>query len=251
MWIIDPDKRFSYTQASDAVKKTDTLLISVIETWSSTLFRQAVLGKDTDWLEKVRPDLRSSALTLMAAYSEVVARYAQVQSIIQDTWKIYFMTRKYPWHGTTVGKSDHFHFLWLSFTHHCYLFEERVKRFYSAWRELRHLSKLSEVEGGDHIKVLTKRLNEYIKHRGVHTHQWNVIHKSYSTYQILAHLAEHDDEYQNQASSHYYETKQGIMAHIASGVGMMAEEFFGLKGNPHLKLKELVPVLNRSIFEPT
>lgn len=250
MWMIDTDKRFSYQQASDVVAKTNNLLNLVLESWSSTTFRQAVLGKDTDWLEEVSPKLRPSAVTTMSAYSEVSARYAQVQSIIEDTWKIYHMSRKYPWHNSTISKSDHFHFVWLSFTHHCYLFEERVGKFYSSWDALRSHLNLPKVNGGSHIKHITKhRLGEYIKHRGMHTHQWNVTHKSYSTYQILAHLAEHDEDYQNQASSYYFETKQEIMAHVASGVGMMAEEFFKLKGEPHLKLKELASILNKTFFD--
>jgi len=247
--MLDIDKQYTYKQASDALEKTDTLVKEVVEAWASPQFTQAVLGEDDIWLEEVPSELRQSAINLVSLYSEVSARYAQVQSIIRDTWKIYHMSRKYPWRGTVISKSDHFHFVWLNFTHHCYLFEERVKKFYSAWDKLRHQLKLSEIKGGDHIKDITKRLSEYIKHRGVHTHQWNITHQSYRTHQILEHLAEHNDEYKGRTCAFYYETKQEIMAHVASGVGVMAEEFFELKGDPHLKLKELVPFISKTFFD--
>ncbi len=250
MWMIDADKRFSYKQASDAVEKTDARLSSVVEAWTTIQFRRAVLTDDNDWLEEVSPKLRNSAQMWMSLYSDVSARYAQVQSIIRDTWKIYHMSRRYPWHGTCVSKSDHFHFVWVSFTHHCYLFEERVKQFYSAWNDLRCHLKLPQVLGGDHIKKISKRrLNEYIKHRGVHTHQWNITHNSYRTYQIVEQLAKSDDGYQDRAPNFYFESKQEIMAHIASGVGMMSEEFCDLLEGPHLLLVELVPILNKMFFE--
>lgn len=249
MWMIDKDKRFTFNEAGAAVDRSSDLLTAIVDHWEDPGFRQAALGRKSGWLQNIAPEVRENLQILMGHYSDAVARYAQAQSIIEETWKLYFMARKYPWHGTPITKSDHLHFVWLSFTHHCYLFEERVKKFYADWNALRRLTNLQEVEGGSHIKQISNRLAEYIKHRGAHTHQGNVIHNSYKTYQLVEFLQSHTDgNYEERARDFYLESKVEIKHHIASGVGVMAEEFLSLRGRPQQELKSLVTTICDAYF---
>lgn len=249
MWMIPTDRRYSYEQADASVDKTKSQVQKVLQSLTNSTFRKAVFGGTDDWLDVIAPESKNAALKLIQAYSNTTTRYVQAQAIIEDTWKLYFMVRKYPWHGTKITKPDHLHFVWLSFTHHCYLFEERMKKFYSDWSILREQVGESPVDGGDHITRISKRLNEYIKHRGIHTHQWNITHNSYRPYEIVSFLHENtDDEYGEQERYFYFESKQEIKAHIQSGVGVMADEFQNLSGAPHEQLGSLSIRIGETLF---
>lgn len=157
------------------------------------------------------------------------------------------MARRYPWRAREISKSDHFHFVWFTFTNHCYLFEERVKVFYKDWNKARDWVSLPFVESGRHIKKIESRLLPYIKHRGIFTHQHHEIHISYRTFQLIDFMNSHTGDYEEDHHDFYLSTKMEILEHISNATAIMCEEFYNLGGEPHEEIKRIYQSLSETV----
>lgn len=222
-------------ESTAAVSDTEAVLTAIVERWDGPL-RGGLLRPSGDWLKRVAPDRRSYMENLVGNYSNAVVRLAQLQAVVEDTAKLGRMVRLYPWDPNDLSKSEHLHFVWFCFTGHCYLFEERSKLFYDDWNRIRDWFDLEAVNGGPQQKRIKKKLGEYIRHRGVFTHQHNEIHISYKSLQMVEFMHDHFPDEERDVEGHYIDSVEEMDRHIVSALVAMRDEFLAIDGNPQEEL---------------
>ena len=107
----------------------------LIESWSPDT-RKVILTRDGAYLNSINEADRPLVEELRYRLAIAVSSYLHLESVILDTYKCLKMSRRYPWHGTSITKADHFNFVWFNFTNQCYLYSTRTKNFYNRLQEI-------------------------------------------------------------------------------------------------------------------
>ena len=177
---------------------------------------------------KYRQDLIGLRDYLRNAYSTIIALHA----VISDVEMCARMINRYPWHGTTISRGNHFEFVWSNFTNHCYIFEERTKQLG------KHYNKLPQYFGGEKINVgpwvtlIKKELGEHIAFRGAHLHQWSRNYEGYEFFNMVDLVAPFDEKYKWAQKSLYRETKNHLKDEILATRDKMLNILLNLKPDP-------------------
>ena len=113
----------------------------------------------------------------------------EVRSIAQDMRLITQMLKRYPWHGTGISRSKHLEFSWFLFVNFCYLFEEKVKRFYE---QTSRIKKFFDKTGETSLQTIgfdSKRHRFSYPTSGDRIHQWGLPHNAINFYSMIEMLA--------------------------------------------------------------
>ncbi|WP_291045596.1 hypothetical protein [Hyphomonas sp.] len=213
----------------------------------SPLLRSEILKPEGNWLERINSGNQDIVLPICGNLSNAISRYRQLQEVIERSLKICLMARRYPWHGTPITKTDHFHTVWFCFSGYCYLFEERAKRFYDDWNKARGYFDMKPVSQGQHIKKICSEFKPYLQHRGEFTHEYNKTHYSFATFELIEQLNLHTGEYAHRLNDSYLESKADVLWNIANGTLRMCSEFSALLGEPAIQIPAMAKALDTHI----
>lgn len=151
--------------------------------------------KDHIFFKRYDPTLLDEIVHLLGllrnAYFSIIGAY----SVVLDIDLCIKMTRKYPWHGTSIRKGEHFDFVWKSFANNCYIFEERIKQLGLHLDRIGLHFKASKMPTGKWVKQVNAQLGEHIKFRGQHVHNWSRNHHSYEYFSSIDFLSDFDEKY--------------------------------------------------------
>lgn len=236
--------RVSWQQISNAEKASNEKTERVIKAIPSKL-RKCIFDIKQEWQPQVSGLSESQSIYVVNVLRVAIARYMQVHSVIEDTKICLLMASRYPWHGTTITKSNHFDHVWFNFCNQCYLFHERVKNFQNEMNKVRRLSSQSETSVSAELKKLVK-LKEFIKLRGQHVHEWPMKHQSYDAFAILEFMNSAFGEYEEIIEDHYLDAKREVKWEISQVLLFMHNRFQNLDGAPEDLFLTYFEIMNDS-----
>jgi hypothetical protein len=150
------------------------------------------------------------------------------------------MSKKYPWHGTEITKSDHFYFVWFNFTNQCYLYRTRTKIFFNHYNKACMPFKLPVQSVSEKLNQVDEGLGEYIRHRGQHVHEWAESHVSYRGFEAAEMMFSLFGEFSDDVSDRYKDAKWLMSYHITRGLDFMSGHFAGLEPTPSDAIIEIM-----------
>jgi hypothetical protein len=93
-----------------------------------------------------------------------------LETVFVDMIVCYRMAGRYPWSPKYIRRSEHMHFVWVSFVNLCYIFEERMKSAVNMYNAVSPLTQ-KEVDPSKYLKLIKRDLGPSIRARGLHVHQ--------------------------------------------------------------------------------
>lgn len=152
-----------------------------------------------------------------------------------DLVTTYRMSRRYPWRGTQITKSQHLEFVWVQFINQCYLFREKYKL------AMNQLNKCNESFGeppvsSNELKTVDHNLKKFIRARGQHFHEWfeHNVHIETFTYIELLNSIEKQEGPLGDLSGHYSDAKWFLSNEIETAA-MFMERHLKREFRAHIK----------------
>ena len=184
------------------------------------------------YFDNVDPKHRQNLMILINYLRNAYFTIIALHSVISDVEMCAKMISRYPWHGTTISKGDHFEFVWSNFTHHCYIFEERTKQLWKHYNELSEYIGDENINVGPWVKQIKKELGEHIAFRGAHLHEWSRHYEGYEFFKLIDLLTPFDEKYKWPQKYLYKETKTNLKNEILNTRDKMVKILVNLEPDP-------------------
>jgi hypothetical protein len=185
-------------------------------------------SQSADYFDEVSDRTLRQALQQVAGILGGTMRaILELHSVYEDMITCHRMTRRYPWRGTQIKRSQHLQFVWVQFVNQCYLFHEKYKL------TINQLNRCNKVFGREPIaispglKEINKAMGKLIRARGQHFHEWfeHNKHIQFFTMVELINSVKKEDGPLGDVEGHYADAKNILCAEIEATT-MFAEAFF-------------------------
>lgn len=181
----------------------------------------AVFEKELDFSSDVA---RETAAILKMAHNRVgltVRSILDIHSVVCNIELTLIMSRRYPWHGTKINKSDHLiKLVWFQYLNLCYLYKEKIRNFCSALSSAVNLFGFDEIiETRRELKDVDSKIGKYIRLRGQAFHEWEVPHIGIHLYEAVEVMSRCGDTHAMRLrGGHYQDAKWHLKRDIANGL---------------------------------
>lgn len=157
--------------------------------------RSFILGRRLEFPETTEPEYRREISRLHGSLALSIRSLIEVRTVAQDVGHVIQMVQRFPWRGTKITRSKHHHLTWFLFVNLCYLFEEKVKRFYdSASASKKILNVPQQPWLKEELRQIKKGLGKHIRHRGEFVHEYGLSHSAINFFEMIEILAQAGDE---------------------------------------------------------
>ncbi len=150
-----------------------------------------ILGRRLEFPETIEPCYRHEISRLHGSIALNVRSLIDVRAVAQDVGHVIQMIQRFPWRGTKITKSKHTHLTWFLFLNLCYLFEEKVKKFYGSVAATKVILSAPQQQWlKEELRLIKKGLRKYIRHRGEFVHEWGLSHSAINFFEMIEILAQ-------------------------------------------------------------
>lgn len=142
--------------------------------------------KDSYFGDISDPGTRRAIELLTKRVSNSVSSAVQASGVVEQLDVARRMLRRYPWHGTSITKSNHLELTWLIVQNLCYHFKEKLKLMFN---ELSLACKLFSITNPawlkDELREVDQVYGQAIRDRGNTVHGWDQRNDDLFTFQLV------------------------------------------------------------------